>query len=926
MVRSILIGRLGTLLISKREPIDRLRDDVRLLGGLVGEVLREQGGERLYNLVEDLRLRAIRLREEYDPASEREFGRIFERLATHQLAMLVRAYGIYFHVINLAEQNHRLRTIRERERLGSPAPRRESIADALAAAHQAGRPAAEVERVVSELLVYPVLTAHPSETRRRTVQQHLRILGDLIYQLDDPRSGTQDRQQLMDDLRERITLVWLTDEIREVRPKPSDEVRGIAYTLEHSFYPVGPSIQRDLELALSRYYPTVAPPSRSFLRLGSWVGGDRDGNPVVTAQATATASEQYRNAILTLYRQEVNDMIRVMSIEERATPELIASAERDAVELDRAVRALAGRFSREHYRRKLWFISMRLLLVQESGPGGYRNATQLLDDLELIRDSLMANGADRPAQGLVDQLIRRVRLFGLQFVNLEVRQHRDLHEKTVAEILTLAGHSGYAHLDSEDRSQLLEKIIQRGEKPRFDPEELSPQAAETYETFRVIAECQSRIGIDAMNTYLISMTRSAADVIEVLFLAYLTGLFEWRPVASRIRIVPLFEAIEELAECPQLMKELFASPVYRAQLAAWEHEQEIMLGYSDSNKDGGYLAAQWAIYHAEDALARTCKEAGVRMRIFHGRGGPVGRGGGPAARAISGRPVSALTPALKLTEQGEVVFARYGNPGIARRTLEQLSHALLTSSLLPQARGQVDDKLIAAFRELAEESRKSYRRLIDSPGFMDFYSEATLFREIAQMPIASRPASRRPDAGLDFDSIRAIPWVFSWSQGRFNIPGWYGIGSALGAVAGDDSLLELARRFYAEWPFFRGAINNSQISMGVADRRTMALYAGLAQDGDQRKQFLGMILREFDLAQKAIVTIAGQEVLLEDSPVLSRSIRLRNPYVDVLHQAQLNLLRRWRLDPPAGEGARAELLSALLHSVNAIAAGLQSSG
>ena len=238
----------------------------------------------------------------------------------------------------------------------------------------------------------------------------------------------------------------------------------------------------------------------------------------------------------------------------------------------------------------------------------------------------------------------------------------------------------------------------------------------------------------------------------------------------------------------------------------------------------------------------------------------------------------------------------------------------------------MDDKLIAAFRELAEESRKSYRRLIDSPGFMDFYSEATLFREIAQMPIASRPASRRPDAGLHFDSIRAIPWVFSWSQGRFNIPGWYGIGSALGAVAGDAGLLDLARRFYAEWPFFRGAINNSQISMGVADRRTMALYAGLAQDDDQRKQFLGMILREFDLAEKAIVAIAGQEVLLEDSPVLSRSIRLRNPYVDVLHQAQLNLLRRWRLDPPAGEGARAELLSALLHSVNAIAAGLQSSG
>lgn len=913
-------------MISKREPIDRLRDDVRLLGGLVGEVLREQGGERLYNLVEDLRLRAIRLRERYDAASEREFGRVFERLATDQLATLVRAYGIYFHVINLAEQNHRLRTIRERERLGSPAPRRESIADALAAAHQAGRPAAEVERVVGELLLYPVLTAHPSETRRRTVQQHLRVLGDLISQLDDPRAGTQDRQELMDVLRERITLVWLTDEIREVRPKPSDEVRGIAYTLEHSFYPVGPSIHRDLEVALKRYYPTVRMPARPFLRLGSWVGGDRDGNPLVTADATATASTQYRSAILALYRQEVNDMIRVMSIEERATPDLIASAERDAAELDRAVRALAGRFTREHYRRKLWFISMRLLLTQEAGPGGYQDATQLLDDLELVRDSLMANGADRPAQGLVDQLIRRVKLFGLQFVNMEVRQHRDLHEKTVAEILMQAGRDGYTQLDSKARSQLIEQIIQSGDKPHFDPTKLSAEATETYETFRTIAECQSRAGVDAMNTYLISMTRSAADVMEVLFLAYLTGLFEWRPATSRLRIVPLFEAIEELADCPNLVRELFASPVYRSQLTAWDNEQEIMLGYSDSNKDGGYLAAQWAIYEAEDKLARTCDEAGVRMRIFHGRGGPVGRGGGPAARAISGRPASALTPALKLTEQGEVVFARYGNPGIARRTLEQLSHALLTSCLLPRTRSEVDDKLVATFRELAEQSRKSYRRLIDSPGFMDFYSEATLFREIAQMPIASRPASRRPDAGLDFDSIRAIPWVFSWSQGRFNIPGWYGIGSALGEVAGDEGLLSVARRFYAEWPFFRGAVNNSQISMGVADRRTMALYAGLAGEDGQRNQFLGMILREFDLAENAIVTITGQEFLLEDSPVLSRSIRLRNPYVDVLHQAQLNLLRRWRLDPPSGDAARADLLSALLHSVNAIAAGLQSSG
>ena len=436
-----------------------------------------------------------------------------------------------------------------------------------------------------------------------------------------------------------------------------------------------------------------------------------------------------------------------MSIEERATPELIASAEQDAVELDPAVRVLAGRFSREHYRRKLWFISMRLLLAQESGSGGYQNAIQLLDDLELIRKSLMSNGANRPAQGLVDRLIRRVKLFGLQFVNLEVRQYRDMHEMTVAEILTLAGRSGYGELDSEGRAQLLEQMIQNGDRPRFDPKRLSPQAAETYETFRIIAERQSRIGVDAMNTYLISMTRSTSDVMELLFLAYLTGLFELRPVTSRIRIVPLFEAIEELAECPQLMKELFASPVYRAQLAAWEHEQEIMLGYSDSNKDGGYLAAQWAIYHAEDALARTSSTRRVcECEYFTAAADRVGRGGGPAARAISGRPVSALTPALKLTEQGEVVFARYGNPGIARRTLEQLSHALLTSSLLPQARGQVDDKLIAAFRELAEESRKSYRRLIDSPGFMDFYSENDAVprdRPDAHCVEASQPAPGR---------------------------------------------------------------------------------------------------------------------------------------------------------------------------------------
>jgi phosphoenolpyruvate carboxylase len=910
---------------SGREPIDRLRDDVRLLGQLLGSVIAEQGGERLFALVEDVRHRAIELREKYDPDEEARLLDRLDRLELDELFGLVRAFALYFHLINLAEDNHRLRTLRERERRAAPAPRPESIAAAFAQAKRAGRSAEDLVEALGRLCIRPVFTAHPSEARRRTFQDHLRALHALVSELDDPRLGPQEMARRQDRLRERITLLWLTEEVRDRRPTVLDEVRGGLHTLEASLIDVVPQLERDFDEALARYYPGATWRSEQLFRFGSWIGGDRDGNPNVDATVTAEALRFHRERALTRHLISLEELARALSVAGRASDELLASIERDAAQLPSFAATLGDRFASEPYRRKLRFTIERVERARDGLPGGYREAAELEADLALVEQSLAERGADRVAGGMVRELIVRVRTFGFRIAELELRQHREVHTAAVDALFEAAGRAGYAGLDDEGRLAWLEEELGRPGHLLAAQSVPPAAAAEVLATLGTVRAAQAGYGRLASQTYIVSMTRAPADLLEVLVLAREAGLADLAGAEPRsaLEVVPLFEEIEELRGCGAVLARTWASRPYRTHLRAWGDRQQVMLGYSDSNKDGGYLASVWSIYGAQEELARVSREHGVEVVVFHGRGGAIGRGGGPTGRAIQARPPSAVTAELKLTEQGEVVFARYANPGIARRHLEQIAYATIQSILGARGAGQVGDARLAG--RLAEAARAGYRALVDAAGFFDYFRAATPFPEIAELKIASRPVSRRRAEGaMGLGDLRAIPWVFSWTQSRVNLPGWFGLGAALASASTDD----LARLgdLYRQWPFLRSALDNAQISLGIADPRTARLYASLVPDERLRERFAGRIDAERAAAEAGLLAATGHERLLAASPVLAQSIRLRNPYVDPLHLAQVSLLRRWRADPPGVEAARAQMLDVLLHTVNGIAAGLQTTG
>jgi phosphoenolpyruvate carboxylase len=910
----------------RAEPIDALRDDVHLLGELVGEVLREQGGPDLLAAVEHARMTAIALRSRDSADLMRERGLLqwAQRQSTERLLQLVRAFSIYFHLINLAEQRHRVRILRDRERAGVAL--QESIAAGVAALHDEGVSFHALETALQQLEVRPVFTAHPSETRRRTLLQHLARAADLIAQLDDPRATPQRRTATLEGLRERITLLWQTAEARTEKPGVLDEVGSVLHVLSGTVYTVAPQIQRSLEAAIEQAYPrdrlTTIP---AFLRFGTWVGGDRDGNPAVTAEVTRAAARLARAAILQRYREEVQALGRDLSVSARlagASPELMESIDRDRTDLGTQ---RVKRWADEPYRRKLGLIAERLRRAERDEPGGYVSASALLADLRLIRESLEARGGQRIANGPLLDLARRVAVFGFHFAELELRQHASRHRAAVNELLQLAGGPDYAALDEAGRQTALEEHL-AGPPLALPPDALSPATREALNTFRAMADIQQRNGPHACQTYIISMCRTPSDVLAVLFLAREAGLFSWEPgkeASSRLDVVPLFEEIGELQSCGEILTRLVSIPVYRAALAARGNRQQVMLGYSDSNKDGGYLAATWQTYCAQSALARAAEALGIELIVFHGRGGAIGRGGGPSGRAILARPPEASTPKLKVTEQGEVIFARYGHPAIAERHFEQVISALLLSALENNAR-EPSAEWVETMERLAQTSRQQYTALVKgAPDFLTFFRQATPFPELGSLNLASRPVSRSGSATLAFDDLRAIPWVFSWTQIRANLPGWFGLGSALQAEIAAGGL-ERLQAMYRGWRFFAMALDNAQLSLGTADMATVRRYMTLAKNGSRVFQ---EITTEYEQSVSAILQITRQHELLERSPVLSRSIKLRNPYVDALHVAQIALLRRYRAlpeDAPAEE--RAALLDAIHHSINGIAAGLQTTG
>jgi phosphoenolpyruvate carboxylase len=917
-------------LTQRAEPIDRLRADVHLLGDLVGETLREQRGVDLFAAVEYVRTEAIALRSlaEPDPAREQALLDWARGQATELLLGLVRAFSIYFHLINLAEQHHRLRTLQERQRGGVPL--RDSIAAAVTTLHEQGVSLERLLAGIAGLELRPVFTAHPSEARRYTLRQHLAVAAGLLARLDDPRAAPDERAAALDELRVRITLIWQTAETRTTRPTVLDEVHSVLDVLGGTVYDVAPDLYRALERAIAAAYPAAGVEevvTPHLLRPGSWVGGDRDGNPAVTADVTRAAGRLARAAILRRYREEVAALGRALSVSARLTG--VSNALLDSITRDRQELGLqpVEQWRDEPYRRKLGLIGERLRRLETGEPGGYATPKALRDDLRLVAASLDEHGGRRIAAGPVRDLQHRVASFGFHLAELELRQHADRHTAAVAELLGLAGVAGYAALDEAARLAVLAQRL-AGPALGIEPAALSPEARAVLDAFAAMRDLQQLGGPAACQTYIISMCQTASDVLAVLFLAREHGLVSWDAetgtLRSRLDVVPLFETIDELRACDAVLARLLASPLYRGALRSRGDRQQVMVGYSDSNKDGGYLAATWATYQAQGALHRAAAGAGVGLILFHGRGGAVGRGGGPMGNAVLARQPEARSPTLKVTEQGETIAARYGHPAIAARHLGQMTHALLVSSLAPVDASPPDD-WVAALERLAARSRAVYEALVKaSPALLRFFQQATPFFELGTLNLASRPVSRvgRTGAAIALDDLRAIPWVFSWTQTRINLPGWYGLGSALTeeiAGGGGDRL----RAMYHDWPAFAMALDNAQRSLGATDLPTARRYATLADD----RAPLDAIAAEYDRGVAAILQVTGQRELLEPAPTLQRSIKLRNPYVDALHVAQIALLERYRALPAnAPDTERAALLDAIHHSINGIAAGLQTTG
>jgi phosphoenolpyruvate carboxylase len=915
-----------------------MRRDVRLLGDLLGEVLRETGGQGLLDDVERLRRAVIAARhaESPAPAGTRRpagdpFGKISDMVACWPLERaeaVAHAFTVYFHLANLAEEHQRIRTLRERD--SGDQPVRESLADAVARIG-AGPGAASADELISGLRVHPVLTAHPTEARRRAVTEALRRIGGLLSRLDDGRLGASERAETRRRLKEDIDLLWRTSALRTAAMRPLDEVRAAMTAFDETLFLVVPALYRSLDRALNGADSgRAAPAAPAFLRYGSWIGADRDGNPFVTAEVTRqTALIQAEHALRALENatERIGRALTVHADPGPATaPPGMARAIAAAQNVHPEVLAdITARAPEEPFRAYLLYAARRLratrLELEDQLPGGsggdvpegvttdhpdragpafpglaYPGPAEFIDDLRLVQRELAQAGAPRQAFGELQHLVWQAETFGFHLAELEVRQHSAVHARALAEVA--AGG------------------------------ELSAPTREVLATFRAMAWIQDRFGPDACRRYVISFTKSAADVAAVYELARRAIPDGCLP---RLDVVPLFESGADLENATRVLDDMLLLEPVAERLAVSKRRLEIMLGYSDSAKELGPVSATLRLFTAQQRLARWAEANDIRLTMFHGRGGALGRGGGPAGRAVLAQPPGSVAGRFKVTEQGEVIFARYGHPMIAQRHLEQVASAVLLASAAPAAAAEppagpgIEARPAGAagrYRLVADlmdaGALRTYRTLVEAEGFAEWFAQISPLDEIGAMRIGSRPARRGIGTGAGLDDLRAIPWVFAWSQTRVNLPGWFGLGSGLAAVADGAGGLQEAQDAYQSWPLLAVLLDNAEMSLAKTDRRIAARYLALGG----RDDLTAIVLEEYDLTRKLVLAVTGHDRLLANRPVLSRAVALRDPYVDALSLLQLRALTALR----TGAGERDRLERLLLLTVNGVAAGLQNTG
>jgi phosphoenolpyruvate carboxylase len=898
-----------------RDPLAR---EVKLVGALLGQVIVEQEGPEPFELVEQLRRAAIRRRAAGAHEPFEEARRAIEARALPELLAVARAFSAYFLLINLAEEKHRVRVLRRHERASARAGLPASIADAVLRLTSSGMSVGELRSFLDRLLLRPVLTAHPTEARRGTVLVAQRRLYRLLDRFDDPRLTRAEDRDLRRRLREEVSILWQTRQTRRQRPTPLDEVRAAMVFFDQTLFSVTPPVYRALDTALlergrgEERSGSRAPAARPFLRWGSWIGGDRDGHPGVTAEVTRATLRIQADHILHGYGSVANQLLQVVAISDdraRVPPEFarwIAQATRAFPDLRKD---LERRFAGQPYRQAFGVIGERLdrtrtRLTGRRGPrrGGYMTPGELLDDLRTMQLALRAHGADRVAWGELQDLIWQVETFGFHLAELEIRQHARVH------------------------ATALDRLRRGG--PTTEPLDGGPTAVEVIATMRAIRDLQATFGREAVPRYVISFTRFPADVTAVLELAARAAPEGAPPL--EIDIVPLLESRDALAGAGSFLTDLLSDAAYRPHLERRGMRQEVMLGYSDSNKEVGYLAAAWSLYRAQEQLVAAARQAGIELTLFHGRGGTIGRGGGPANQAVLAQAAGSVDGRLALTEQGEVIAERYPSPAIAQRHLEQMTNAILLASRPQHASAIAEqaDRWRPMMDELGALAEAAYRRLVwEEADFARFFHHATPIDEIGRMELGSRP-SRRPSGQVEasLEGLRAIPWVFAWSQSRTNLPAWYGVGAALAEYAErhPDGPARLTDA-YRGWDFFRTVIDNVELGLAISDPLVAARYAALAGDDAPMRRIAETIEAERRRTVAELAAITGNDRLLERSPRLRRSIELRTPYVDVLSELQVHALQRLRSESlGATERQATEELLAL--SVGGVAAGLQHTG
>ena len=889
-----------------------LRSDVRKLGDLLGQSLVRQEGQELLDLVESVR-KAVR---------EGGGTELLENLSVEDSVQLVRAFSTYFHLANVAEQVHRARVLAQTRAAGGSWLSR--AIDKIEEAYKAQTPGhkfthEQLEEWIGELSVRPVFTAHPTEAARRSI---LNKLGEVAKLLDEDSNPRQNER-----LAETVDLLWQTDELRLDRPEPLDEAMNALYYLDDLAKNTVPEVLNDFARELKRLDIDLPVDARP-LTFGTWIGGDRDGNPNITAQVTEDAVVlQVAHAIRTSI-SAMDQLRQVLSVSTRivgATPELSASVAEDLKNIPEFEQRFLRLNQQEPYRLKATAIAHRLAFTRNRHAAGgphvpgrdYANSEELIADLSLMRDSLFAHRGELIATGLLERTIRSIAAFGLTHATLDIREHSDAHHKLLQQVMP----SGYLELSHSEKFLILINALAATSTIKTDS--LDAAAQKTFDTFKAIDDLIARFGSEVIETYIVSMTKGADDLIAAAVIGKAAGLVDLDKKVAKIGFAPLLETVAELRAAGEILEKLLSDPTYRALVALRGDVQEVMLGYSDSNKDAGIATSQWEIHRAQRALRDVAMKYGVTLRLFHGRGGSVGRGGGPTYDALVALPWGSVDGQIKMTEQGEVISDKYSLPALARENVELTLAASLEATILNRGPRQSSTDLEQwneCMNLISDSSFARYRALIDHPDLPAYFYASTPVEQLGNLFLGSRP-SRRPDAAGGLDSLRAIPWVFGWTQSRQIVPGWYGVGSGLKAAreAGQTNVL---KTMLVDWHFFRTFISNVEMTLAKTDLVTAKRYVETLVPKELH-HFLDTITEEFELTVKEILTLTGKTTLLGDQPILARTLQIRDAYLSPLHLLQVNLLHRVRTN---GDSSDAMLIRALLLTINGVAAGLRNTG